>query len=192
MRALRRRISSFFRRLKTGRRLRRNDSGAAAVEFAIIAVPFFFILFAIIEISLIFIKQQILETAVQDAARKIWTGEMTSGNTTRGQFKAFICGKTFSLLGCPDNLKIDVKAYDYWQPIDNPVKDGAIDDSKFDFATGGGDKIVVIRAATVHKPIAALFTYPGSRLKDGSLLIMASAAIRPEPYAGESVFSSPP
>ena len=41
-----------------------NRKGNAAIQFAMIAVPFFMMLFAIIETGLVFFAQQTLETAV--------------------------------------------------------------------------------------------------------------------------------
>ena len=53
------------------RRFRRNRRGSAAVEFALVAPIFFAVLFAIIELALVFFASQILETVTQDCARLI-------------------------------------------------------------------------------------------------------------------------
>ena len=60
------------------RRFRRNRRGSAAVEFALVAPIFFAVLFAIIELALVFFASQILETVTQDSARLIMTGQAQS------------------------------------------------------------------------------------------------------------------
>ena len=49
--------------------------GSAAVEFGILAIPFFLLVFAIIEVALQFFVAEILDTATSQAARLIRTGE---------------------------------------------------------------------------------------------------------------------
>jgi Flp pilus assembly protein TadG len=55
-------------------RLRRDRSGSAAVEFAMIAAPFFLLLFAMIEVAAVFFTGTVLENAVLETARQIRTG----------------------------------------------------------------------------------------------------------------------
>ena len=52
------------------RRFRRNRRAAAAVEFALVAPLFFVLLFAIIEVALVFFASQVLETVTQDFAAR--------------------------------------------------------------------------------------------------------------------------
>lgn len=92
------------------RKFRRNKSGSAAVEFSLVAVPFFALLFAIIESSIVFFAGQVLETAVQDSGRLIYTNQITNTNTTAAQFKADVCSRVSILMNCTD-LDIDVKYY---------------------------------------------------------------------------------
>ena len=55
------------------RRLVKREDGTVAIEFAFVAMPFFALLVATIETSLIFFAGQTLETAVADAGRMIMT-----------------------------------------------------------------------------------------------------------------------
>ena len=63
------------------RRFRSNRRGSVAVEFSLIALPFFALLFAIIETALVFFASQVLETAVQDSSRLILTGQAQTAAT---------------------------------------------------------------------------------------------------------------
>ena len=58
------------------RRFNKDREGTTAVEFAILAFPFFLLLFGIIECSLLFFAGQMLESAVDDVGRKIRTGQL--------------------------------------------------------------------------------------------------------------------
>ncbi len=58
-------------------RLRRSRDGAAALEFAILAVPFFIIIFASIETFVAFTAEQMIASATDSMARKIRTGQIT-------------------------------------------------------------------------------------------------------------------
>ncbi|MCP4615000.1 MAG: pilus assembly protein [Bradyrhizobium sp.] len=92
------------------RRFRRNDSGSAAVEFSLVAVPFFALLFAIIETGIVFFAGQVLESAVQDSGRLVYTNQMTGVNTTATQFKSDLCARVAVLMNCT-NIDIDIKYY---------------------------------------------------------------------------------
>jgi len=70
------------------RRLVKDEEGATAIEFAVLAIPFFLMLFGIIELAVIFFINSNLQNASYEAARRIRTGEFT-GN--EAQLKTLIC-----------------------------------------------------------------------------------------------------
>jgi Flp pilus assembly protein TadG len=92
------------------RRFRRDRRGSAAVEFSLIAVPFFALFFAIVETGIVFFAGQLLEAGVQDSSRLIYTNQITNTNTTAAQFKADLCNRVSVLMSCT-NLDIDVKYF---------------------------------------------------------------------------------
>lgn len=76
----------------------KNCDGTAAVEFAIVAPAFIALVLAILYTALIFLAQQMLETAAQSAARLLLTGSaqttrMANGNVgmSASDFKNAIC-----------------------------------------------------------------------------------------------------
>ena len=75
--AIRRRAQAFAR----------DERGATAIEFALLALPFFTLIFAILETSIVFLAGQILDSAVQDASRKIRTGQAQKPATTSTSFR---------------------------------------------------------------------------------------------------------
>ena len=62
-------------RLGLLRRFTRADDGAAAVEFAFVAIPFLMLVFGIIELGLLFLVSMSLENALMTVDRGIRTGD---------------------------------------------------------------------------------------------------------------------
>ena len=90
------------------RRFGRNSSGSAAVEFAFIAPVFFALIFAIMETGMVFFAGQVLDTAVEDGARSVYT---CSAAAKVVDFKTPICARTWALMDCA-KIDIDVRSYD--------------------------------------------------------------------------------
>ncbi len=69
--------------------------GATAVEFAIIGAPFFFMIFAIVQLALYFMVQVTLDNATSIAARELRTGQVVAdgASDTAGEktFMAAVC-----------------------------------------------------------------------------------------------------
>ncbi|WDR06776.1 pilus assembly protein [Devosia rhodophyticola] len=78
----------------------RDTSGATAIEFGILALPFFAIIGAILETSLVFLSGQILDSAVSDASRQIRTGQAVNATFGVGEFRNLICGGLYGLFDC--------------------------------------------------------------------------------------------
>src|SRR6202795_2154654 len=77
--------------VRLARRFVRQQDGAAAVEFALVAAPFLALTFAILETALVFFAGQTLETAVSDAGRLIMTGQAVA--YSQGNFKDQVCAR---------------------------------------------------------------------------------------------------
>jgi Flp pilus assembly protein TadG len=98
-------------------RLIRGEAGTATVEFAIVAVPFLALVFAILETAFIFFAQQALENAAVSAGRLLMTGQgqqnyQGSGQPmTASQFKTAACAAISGILNCNSNLIVDVQTY---------------------------------------------------------------------------------
>lgn len=97
------------------RRFRRNKRGSAAIEFGIVALPFFVMLFAIFEFALMFLAGEVLATASQDSARLIFTNQAQDQKFDALAFKKDLCARLGNTLfdcqaGALDKgVMIDVK-----------------------------------------------------------------------------------
>jgi Flp pilus assembly protein TadG len=97
----------FGRPPRRGKGLLADQRGTTAIEFAILAIPFFAIIGAILETSLVFLASQILDSAVQDASRLILTGQAQQHSYDLGKFRTAVCDHLYGLFNC-DDLRIRV------------------------------------------------------------------------------------
>lgn len=171
------------------RRFRRNDEGASAVEFAMIAVPFFGFLFAIIEAAMVFFAGQVLETATQDSARLILTGQAQTGNFSPAQFKQQVCNRIFGLFDCNSGIYIDVKSYPSFAAINiaPPVDASGNFVNDFTYSPGNAGDIVVVRVFYQWPLFLTKLGFDLSDVKDASgkknrKLLTSTVAFRNEPF----------
>lgn len=173
-------IRSIRRRLRA---FPREQRGVAAVEFALIATPFFALLFGIIQVAMLFFVSTVLEHAAQEAARDIRTGEIQKG-AGEAQFRDVACDTLGMLLSC-DDLYYDVRVYDDFASANpsSPIQDEEYDPDEFKFEAGGEDDIVVVRLFYEWTLPAPFF---GGRamanLANGNRLLVATVALRNEPF----------
>lgn len=164
-------------------RFRKNRDGSAAIQFALIGIPFLMMLFAIFETALVFFANQTLETAVQDSARQIMTGQLQMAGKTAAQFKTDICQRITALFTC-DGIDIDVKSYPSFATVDvsKPVDSSGNYVKLTRFEPGNAGNIVVVRG-TYRWPL--FVTGLGFSLGDvdgkSKKLMVATAAFRNEP-----------
>ena len=181
------------RRSRFLRRFLKNREGATAVEFALVAVPFFTLLFAIIETALIFWSSQVLETAVANASRRIYTGQFQTANSGLSDpqeiaeiFRNEVCDNVVALFDCRARVRVDIQRFPGGFPASGlplPVNDGNFDASDFGYQPSGPGEVVVVRAAMPYPVIMSLMTPSMSNLNGNQRLIMASAAFRNEPFS---------
>lgn len=86
-------------------RFKKNEDGTTAVEFALVGGPFFLLIFAIIESSLLFFANQYLETVVDDVARLYRTNRIVNINPawdigTQQGLRDEMCIRVVALFDC--------------------------------------------------------------------------------------------
>lgn len=98
----------------------RNVSGAAAVEFALIAIPFLGLLFAIMQIGLFFFYSSMLQTATEIASRNIMTGALAQTTTVQSFVTNELCRKGGLLKGLLDcsKLRVEIGSPESWGVAD--------------------------------------------------------------------------
>jgi Flp pilus assembly protein TadG len=86
------------------------EEGAAAVEFALVALPFFVLLGVILETGLMLFAEYALQSSVQNAARLVRTGQAQSGAMTAAAFKAKICSSVGIVINCSGKVVVYVRS----------------------------------------------------------------------------------
>jgi Flp pilus assembly protein TadG len=128
-------------RLGLMRRFARADDGAAAVEFAFVAIPFLILVFAIVELGLTFLASMSLENALMTVDRKIRTGEYQT--VTREKFTTEVCNE-MAWVGssCASAITLDVRVLPAFANADQLKKPAT---GKACFDTGGPSSLILVR-----------------------------------------------
>jgi Flp pilus assembly protein TadG len=174
---------SVWARLRISR-LRRDEKGATAVEFGLVAIPFIVLLFAILETALVFFAGQTMETAVSNAARLIRTGQAQQQALSATDFKDKICEQVMSLFDCQDGLFVEVRKFDTFDTIDlsKPIDENGKLKTDFEYSPGNGGDIVVVRAFYEWPVFVKMLGLDLSNMSDGSHLLTATTAFKNEPF----------
>lgn len=178
---------SSARAREAARRFARDRDGAAAVEFAMVATPFFMLLFGILEIALVFFASAIMEDSVAEAARDIRTGQFQNAGLSEADFRATICQRIDIVADC-GRLKVDVRTFeDFSSSQFDPPRgaDGDLDDSGFTFQPGDAGDVVVVRVFYDWPLLGPGFINGLSNLPGNRRLIASATAFRNEPYRQE-------
>ncbi|MEM6711639.1 MAG: TadE/TadG family type IV pilus assembly protein [Pseudomonadota bacterium] len=163
-------------------------SGAAAIEFAAIAIPFFFLKFAIIELAMVFWASQLLETGVSDAGRKIRTGQAQAADMDAAGFRQLMCEEIGVLFNCDGRFAVDVQRVERFDEADRdlptPDDDGNIDGG-FGYMDTVGGETVIVRAFYSWPLFFNFLGLDGSNFGEGNRLLVATTAFRNEPFEEE-------
>ncbi|MCA0368571.1 MAG: pilus assembly protein [Proteobacteria bacterium] len=170
---------------KSGPRKRHRREGAAALEFAFVALPFFVMIFAMLELGMAFVLDSMLENAAIDTSRLVRTGQASAQKFDAVKFKTAFCDR-MGVFGsdCMTRATVDVRVIPQFAapaPSD-PITNGAMDPSKVGYNGGVPGDLVLVRVWYEQPLITPLLRQAGSRLGNGALLLSATTAFRNEPW----------
>lgn len=179
-----------------GRRLsalRRSQSGATAVEFALVAGPFFYVLGCICETGLMLFTEYVIQNSVQEASRMVRTGQVSTGDgtllMTADDFKNKICEQVNIIVDCAGKVSVYVNSSNDFANLTVDMSDPLEVGKKPDGSpyavvfTPGGE----LEAATVIATYDWSFAFPFmnflGNISDGSERRLYGLAIfRNEPF----------
>ena len=171
--------------LKRLKRLRRDEGGATALEFALVVTPFLFTLFAVFEFALVYLCSVTLDNATSGAARQIRTGEAASAGLTQTSFGNAVCARMGWLTSsCPGQLYVDVRTLTTFQnpaKVD-PVVNGTFQKGNLMYDGGTACSIVIVR--TFYQwPLLTYALKAGLGKVSGNIdVLTATTAFRNEPF----------
>lgn len=91
----------------------RNRRGSTAIEFAILAMPFALLVFAILESCISFAGQEVMANITDDVARQLRTGQLRPADVAGTKLTTLICGRLEIIVStdCPQQLLVDLREY---------------------------------------------------------------------------------
>lgn len=187
-------------------RFRSDRSGATAVEFAMVSVPFIGLLFAIFETAFVFLAQDGLDAATSAAPRQLLTGQAQSISTitSSSQFRdSLICNPTApaqrilpGFINC-SNLIVDVSQATNFSAAN--VSKSYYTNPTMNYNPGGANCIVIVRVVYPMPVYLSIISgnsllasgtnnTSGQTLYKGAMnyVLMSTSVFRNEPFPNSS------
>jgi Flp pilus assembly protein TadG len=190
--ALRRGLAGRATRFGASRAFLRNDRGATAVEFGLVAAPFLAVLVAMVQASLVFFAQRVLDEVTEEASRYIMTGQAQQGNVTQAGFKTYVCtgantSALVSALFTCSNIMINVQNYTSFASASmstptltfNP--NGSVSNT-WSYNTGNPGDIIVVQVMYQWPVVLGPLSMNLSNLSNGNRLLISTVVFKSEPY----------
>ncbi|WP_295808227.1 TadE/TadG family type IV pilus assembly protein [uncultured Nitratireductor sp.] len=163
------------------RRFIKNEEGVAAIEVAFLGLPFFFLIFVILEACIGFAAQQLVANATDDVARLFRTGQIRSSEVNEARLRELLCERMSILMSetCP-GLEVDLRQFDTFE-------DAAKSNLGFN-EDGSIDTKTELGLALTKNMLRVYYRWPvvtnmlADRLPDGKLLLFSSNTWQNEPF----------
>lgn len=180
------RLSPFQRLRHVTRRFRREERGATAVEFSLIAAPLLLLTMGVLELAVVFLVSITLDLATQLASRQLRTGEVQLGaaNTQSG-FKALVCSNMSWLQAqCASSVSIDVRTFASFSSLatEPAMTPSNLTTNSFCYSPGQPTDIVLVRAYLPWTLFTPLLNNALANMGSTQRLITSTTAFRNEPY----------
>ncbi|MEG3617951.1 TadE/TadG family type IV pilus assembly protein [Magnetovibrio sp. PR-2] len=175
---------------------RRGSSGAVALEYALIAPVFLYLLFGILEVSSVLFTAAVVDGAAQSAARLIRTGAAQTSGDSEGAFLTEMCDSLTNVYSC-DDITTDVTTFASFSAVSIPAikingngdlvyDDGDNDDDNdvlytASYTPGGAGDISVVRVIYTWDFVTPLI---GELMggADSQMSLYTTVVFRNEPY----------
>ncbi len=166
------------------RHFRGKDEGATAIEFALIAIPFFLVFMALFEMSTMLLAQYELQQAMTSAARAIRTGQARSGLSLNDFKNSYVCPH-LTFVKC-SKVRVEAKNFTSFSGVSfTNVSNGYLNNpsNSLPFSIGKASEVMAIRMFYKWKfftPLIGKFMSVGS---SDARYLSAGTVFRNEPYS---------
>ncbi|HRE44409.1 MAG TPA: pilus assembly protein [Terricaulis sp.] len=175
------------------RRFAKAKRGAVAIEFGLIAVPFFLLFVGTAEVGLMGLGQNSLDNATSIVGRDIRTGRAQANGVTQAEIFEALCAEVNDTMpmACNGRLYLDVRRYPSFvaaaagtaAPIDG---DGMFQPADFRFEPGLDSEIVVVRAFYRWEAVTPLLGRVLANTNGGERILVSTMMFRNEPFGAVS------
>jgi Flp pilus assembly protein TadG len=190
-------VSATSRRLLSSRLLRQwktDDRGSTALEFSIVAIPFFMFIMGLIGCAFYFFISNAIEKGMDQTSRLIRTGAARDSKMTVAEFKQSICDGAGQWINC-NQMQIFVKAFGQdWSALAQDKPQACVDANGvvqtnpapgtdlIASYSGNADEVVVVTACYKWDFPSKLPLFTFGNMADGSLMLQTATAFKSEPY----------
>lgn len=175
----RRSIRSFTRRLGL---FQRGESGASAVEFALIAAPFFALISLVFETAAMLFTDISLQNGVNQTARLIRTGQVQTQGISETRFRQILCDNVAFYVDCAKvRLYVTKSASPSFSNRTNVMV--ATEDTPQRWEVGAASEWTLVQVSYDWKLFIPKISMLGN-IDGGTRRIVAGALFRNEPYGG--------
>ncbi|WP_411969521.1 TadE/TadG family type IV pilus assembly protein [Mesorhizobium sp. CA10] len=166
--------------------------GSTAMEFAMLAIPFALLVFAILESCISFAGQEVMANVADDVARQLRTGQLQKTNVTEASIKQLICSRLEIMVAkdCP-GLLVDLREYPSFADAATAgfkIVNGDIvlvqgtNSMNFTVSPGLAESINMLRVFYKWPVMTDFLAKSMANLKDGNTLHFASVTWQNEPF----------
>ena len=165
--------------------------GSTAMEFAMLAVPFALLVFAILESCISFAGQEVMANITDDVARQLRTGQLRPADVAGTRLRDMICGRLEIMVAktCP-GLLVDLRAF---TTFDDAAKAGfaivnkdivltGVTDPTFQVNPGLAESKNMLRVFYKWPVMTDFLAASMANLNDGKTLHFASVTWQNEPF----------
>ena len=163
-----------------------NTDGVAAIEFGLIALPLFILIFGIIEVGLCFAAGLVLEGSAAEAGRTVRTGQAQQSANPEDTFREALCSHANTMLDC-SRIQYEVIRIGNDSFVTAETATPQFDEDgnliEQDFNAGNSNDVILIRTVYRYEFLTPLI---------GSLMVgdsgrnwvthMSTIVIKAEPY----------
>lgn len=165
----------------------RDERGVTVVEFALLAVPFFAVIGAILETAMILLASAVLDAAVHDANRLILTGQAQASGFDVEDFREAVCDHTFGLLTCSGiHLRVapisDFTSASAAPPVDINCTETCDWTAPQVFTPGQRESVMMVQAYYKWPTLLNFANFTFANLGDNTRLLAAVRVFRNEPF----------
>ncbi len=179
-------------RLKSRAGFFSDKRGSTALEFAMLAIPFALLVFAILESCISFAGQEVMANVTDDVARQLRTGQLQQNNVTEASIKQLICSRLEIIVAkdCP-GLFVDLREYPSFADAatagfqisgDQILLTQAGSSKTFTVAPGLAESINMLRVFYKWPVMTDLLAKQMQSFDDGTTLHFASVTWQNEPF----------
>ncbi len=159
----------------------KNRDGVTAIEFALLAMPFFLLVCAIIETCIAFAAQELISNATDDVARQFRTGRITAAsNLSETTLRKMVCDRISIMVSddCP-GLTVDLRQFATFEEAANTASSSSL---------SALQPKVDLGPALTKNMLRVYYRWPiitnrlGQNLPDGKMLLFSAATWQNEPF----------